>query len=133
MPYSPSGFVSLVKAVAKFEPQVHSALITVLLAAVLVSFALGRAITETRKGGRLSTLLPPGPKGIPFFGNLFQIPQEYAWIVYNDWARKYGDIIYFEALGQPIIVLNSYKDVAALLEKKAPKYSDRPGLPALEM
>ena len=40
--------------------------------------------------------------------------------------RRAGDIIYLEALGQPIIILNSVKTVGDLFERRSALYSDRP-------
>ncbi|EAU89003.2 cytochrome P450 [Coprinopsis cinerea okayama7 len=76
---------------------------------------------------------PPGPKGLPLLDNLLQIPQENAWKVYNEWRKEYGDIIYLEALGQPIMILNSLEDCVALFDKRATNYSDRAEIPAVDM
>ena len=40
-----------------------------------------------------------------------------------------GDIVYCEALGQHVIILNSLKVVNDLFEKRSHIYSDRPLLP----
>ena len=37
-----------------------------------------------------------------------------------------GDIIYFHAAGQPIVVLNSHKVAGDLLDRRSMTYSDRP-------
>lgn len=34
--------------------------------------------------------LPPGPKGIPVFGSLFDMPKDKPWVVYHQWAEHYG-------------------------------------------
>lgn len=34
--------------------------------------------------------LPPGPKGLPGVGNLYNAPKVFEWLVYQDWARQYG-------------------------------------------
>jgi hypothetical protein len=43
---------------------------------------------RTSKRDRLS--LPPGPKGWPLIGNLFDIPQSDLVKTHAEWARKYG-------------------------------------------
>ncbi|KAH9476133.1 Cytochrome P450 monooxygenase COX2 [Psilocybe cubensis] len=74
---------------------------------------------------------PPGPKGYPLIGSVFEMPTERSWIVYDQWFKKYGDMVYFEALGQPFLVLGSLKRTGDLLEKRSSKYSDRLWLPML--
>ena len=36
--------------------------------------------------------LPPGPKGYPLIGNLFDMPANKPWIVYDEWRKTYGEI-----------------------------------------
>ncbi|KAJ6503710.1 cytochrome P450 [Mycena sanguinolenta] len=71
---------------------------------------------------------PPGPPGIPFIGNLFQLPLEQPWIMYESWAKQYGDIVHLTAFGQHIVLLNSESAVLDLLERRSSIYSDRPQL-----
>ena len=33
---------------------------------------------------------PPGPRGLPILGNIFQFPKEKEWLTYAAWAGKYG-------------------------------------------
>jgi hypothetical protein len=35
--------------------------------------------------------LPPGPKGVPFFGNLFQMSTK-AWYKFEAWGKEFGDL-----------------------------------------
>lgn len=41
-------------------------------------------------GSRRRSKLPPGPRGIPLFGNAFNIPKRFEWLVYAEWSRRYG-------------------------------------------
>ncbi|KAH6899265.1 O-methylsterigmatocystin oxidoreductase [Coprinopsis sp. MPI-PUGE-AT-0042] len=69
--------------------------------------------------------LPPGPRGLPLLGNVFQLPSEKPWKAYSEWSKVYGDMIYLEVPGQPLLILNSLDDCLALLEKRGVNYSDR--------
>ena len=40
--------------------------------------------------------------------------------------RFTGDLIYLNAVGQPIVVINSHKVAVDLLDRRAATYSDRP-------
>ena len=41
-------------------------------------------------------------------------------------ALPAGDLIYLDVLGQPMVVLGSYKVARELLDKRSANYSDRP-------
>ncbi|KAK0194039.1 hypothetical protein F5146DRAFT_416501 [Armillaria mellea] len=77
--------------------------------------------------GRGSLRLPPGSKGLPLIGNLWDIPAEYSWLTYAKWSATYGDVLYLDTPGSPIIILSSAQATTELLEKRSGNYSDRPG------
>ncbi|KZT69378.1 cytochrome P450 [Daedalea quercina L-15889] len=72
--------------------------------------------------------LPPGPKRVPFLGNVHQIPRTDQHITFMQWATQYGDVVYAEFFGKPMVILSSVKAVNDLLEKRSAKYSSRPYL-----
>ncbi|TFK27884.1 cytochrome P450 [Coprinopsis marcescibilis] len=74
---------------------------------------------------------PPGPKGYPIVGSLFSIPSEKSWTIHDRWLEEYGDIVYYEILGQPILVLGSAKRTNDLFEKRSGVYSSRPRMPMI--
>lgn len=53
--------------------------------------------------------------------------------MYNDWAKEFGDLIYLEALGQPMLILNSSARTTDLFDKRALNYSDRPHVALTEL
>ncbi|KAJ3567440.1 hypothetical protein NP233_g6373 [Leucocoprinus birnbaumii] len=75
---------------------------------------------------------PPGPPRWPIFGNALSMPLEYIHVFFKDLGKRLGTkIIYLEALGQPMIVLNDAAIAQELLEKRSAVYSSRPELPML--
>ncbi|KAF9264353.1 cytochrome P450 [Marasmius fiardii PR-910] len=80
--------------------------------------------------------LPPGPRGLPFVGNILDLKKvsesnEPMWITYLKWSHLYGDVFTFHVFGSRTIVLNSYKAIMDLLEHQSQNYSDRPRYPML--
>ena len=56
------------------------------IAAALVVFYFLRSRSRNPRG--LPT--PPGPRGLPFIGAIYDVPQEVAWKTFQDWSKKYG-------------------------------------------
>ncbi|KAH9035787.1 cytochrome P450 [Lactarius pseudohatsudake] len=69
--------------------------------------------------------LPPGPRGLPLLGNALQLRNQ-QWLQFTRWKQEFGDVFYLSAAGQPIVVLNTQKAAADLLDRRARIYSDRP-------
>ncbi|KIJ35223.1 hypothetical protein M422DRAFT_181104, partial [Sphaerobolus stellatus SS14] len=75
--------------------------------------------------------LPPGPPRRPIIGNAFQMPRYREWEMYHKWAKEYGEwkILYLDAFGMPIVLLNSRRMTYELFEKRSSIYSDRKTMP----
>ena len=117
----------------------------VLTCVVVLILAL---ITLYRASERDRLSLPPGPRGWPLIGNLLDIPQSDIVKTQAQWARKYGawlriynhclgvidlkqipgKVVYVDAAGQPMIILNDVDLANELLDKKGVTCSNRPVL-----
>ncbi|KAJ3504195.1 hypothetical protein NMY22_g18005 [Coprinellus aureogranulatus] len=77
---------------------------------------------KTRRG----LPLPPGPKGLPLVGNLYDVPATFPWEHYVQWGKEYNsDLIYLNVAGNSIVVVNSHKAAMDLFEKRSSIYSSR--------
>ncbi|KAF9483153.1 cytochrome P450 [Pholiota conissans] len=94
------------------------------IASGLVAFVMLRLLTKLATNKNRKYL--PGPPRLPLIGNLLQMPATDAWETYLKWRDTYGDAIYLEVLGAPVVVLNTYQACIDLLEKRSDIYSDRP-------
>ncbi|KAK7451717.1 hypothetical protein VKT23_012396 [Stygiomarasmius scandens] len=81
---------------------------------------------------RTGTRYPPGPRGLPILGNVFQLSTVKPWHIFTKWKKTYGPMVYLNVLGQPMIILNSKKIAEDLLERRAARYSWRPELVVLK-
>lgn len=101
---------------------------------------------------------PPGPKPLPIIGNAANVPTTMMGQRFKEMTDKYGeqspsvsflilasfmslvllrrklgDIVYLDALGQPMIILGSHEAALELLDKRSANYSDRQDSPMREL
>ncbi|KIY64631.1 cytochrome P450 [Cylindrobasidium torrendii FP15055 ss-10] len=72
--------------------------------------------------------LPPGPKGYPIIGNLFDMPASKQWETFAKWGDRWGEVTSVTMFGKSYVILNSHRVAYALLDKRGTIYSDRPNL-----
>ena len=60
------------------------------LAALSFGVILFRQLKKGRNAKANGLPLPPGPKGYPLIGNLFDMPVDKPWVVYDEWRKTYG-------------------------------------------
>ncbi|KAI6000814.1 cytochrome P450 [Pisolithus albus] len=75
-----------------------------------------------------SSHYPPGPKPLPFLGNLRDLVTKELWLRAETWKRVYGRITYLHIFGLGVVFLNTPEAVFDLLDKRGSIYSDRPHL-----
>ncbi|KAJ7202634.1 cytochrome P450 [Mycena pura] len=72
---------------------------------------------------------PPGPPPLLLVGNVHQMPKTHEWKTFAQWAKTYGDCVYVNVLGQPIVILDSFAAASDLLNQRSAIYASRPHLP----
>lgn len=100
-----------------------------------------------------SSPFPPGPRGWPLIGNLFDFPYENYGERLALLSRKHGmflldlfvkllklsvfsftgDFFCLRIMGKIVIVISSVRIAKDLLEKRAPNWSERPMIPLLHL
>ncbi|KAJ6477966.1 cytochrome P450, partial [Mycena vulgaris] len=93
---------------------------------VLVAI-LPLCVRYARKAGGPS--LPPGPRGFPLVGNIFDVPTGDIWLKFAQLGEVWGDISSITLFGQTMIIVNSLKIAEDLLDVRGANFSDRPIIP----
>ena len=68
----------------RFDPQRYSTAAAILFG--VLGFISVMIVNISRNGNRK---YPPGPKGVPIFGNLLQLSRT-PWLEFEQWKKEYG-------------------------------------------
>ncbi|KAH7000387.1 cytochrome P450 [Ilyonectria destructans] len=89
---------------------------------LLVVFLIVQAHVATRRPKNF----PPGPRGVPFLGNLASIPLVKSYVTFAEWTKQYGPIIGLKAGPLNLIVLQDPEDIHELYDRRGHLYAGRP-------
>lgn len=75
----------------------------------------------------------PGPLLIPYIGRIHDLPIQYMWVKFKEWADEYAIDGFYrtEMLGAKFLVISDEKVAEDLLVKRARFNSDRPAITSL--
>ncbi len=103
--------------------------ITYIAAAVFIAgwvvFSVCKAC-RTAKIKRTEGASLPGPRQLPFIGRVHDLPVQYMWLKFKEWADEYGPIYYTSMFGAEFIIISDEAIAEELLVKRAKYNSDRP-------
>ncbi|CAI8585909.1 unnamed protein product [Vicia faba] len=72
--------------------------------------------------------LPPGPKGLPFIGNLHQLNSSSLGVNFYELSKKYGSLIFLKLGSRPTLVVSSAKMAKQVLKTHDIEFCNRPSL-----
>ncbi|KAI3539469.1 hypothetical protein CSPX01_08915 [Colletotrichum filicis] len=95
------------------------------VAIVLLCYIIFNRIQQRHRGP-----LPPGPRGLPFLGNILDLPPSgtLEWVHWQKHKEQYGPITSVSVLGQRFVILHDKQAVLDMLETRALKSASRPKL-----
>ncbi|KAJ6006938.1 hypothetical protein N7451_004882 [Penicillium sp. IBT 35674x] len=98
---------------------------------LIICLIIGTLYKRSRKA-RLQ--LPPGPSGNPIWGHFRMVPKDHPEHQFVKWGEVYNsDILYYNVLSRPVIILNSVEAAHNLLDKRGANYADRPRFVVFEV
>lgn len=68
----------------------------------------------------------PGPRGLPFVGNAFQLDRRRPWETMGAWRRTYGDAYLIKLFSQPVVVLCGPTTIREALVDRGRDFAGRP-------
>ncbi|KAF2013036.1 cytochrome P450 [Aaosphaeria arxii CBS 175.79] len=73
----------------------------------------------------------PGPTLLPWIGRVHDLPIQYMWLKFKEWADVYGPIYRTKMLGANFVIVSDESIAEEILVKRAKIYSDRPQVKSL--
>ena len=80
---------------------------------------------------QLGLLVYAGPALVPWVGRVHDLPIEYMWLKFAEWAKTYGPLYRTQMLGSVFIIITDEKIAEDLLVKRGKIYGDRPQIRSL--
>ncbi|XP_072165344.1 steroid 17-alpha-hydroxylase/17,20 lyase-like [Diadema setosum] len=104
--------------------QVNSVMVTAVLGVIVTVLALR---TIVRPKG-----FPPGPRGLPVVGSIYDMTDRPD-IIFDKWAKKYGDVFGFKAGERWMVVLNRKDAIKEAILKQGAEFANRPWFYSVEI
>ncbi|XP_006822041.1 cytochrome P450 2U1-like [Saccoglossus kowalevskii] len=108
--------------------------VLVFITTFLLTFVYMRPKTSSdteRDISRRKARMPPGPTGIPVFGNLFSLGNN-PHLTFIEMAKKYGNVFTIKLGSESIVVLNGFQAVRDALVKQGQAFAGRPKMTLTE-
>ncbi|XP_069593153.1 cytochrome P450 2D14-like isoform X2 [Ranitomeya imitator] len=84
---------------------------------------------KSRKNG---SHYPPGPRGLPFLGNILHVDHRNPTVTFNQVRKEFGDVFSLQYFWTKMVVLNGFEVVKEALINRVEDSADRPRFPTYE-
>lgn len=111
---------------SQFEAQIRNMIVPIILTTILLA-----VITWWASDKFIGGPLPPGPKGIPIFGNLLSLmwaslKGEAPFVTLEKWGHQYGSLCYLRFATQRVVIVSDAQIAQQMCVKQAENFSERP-------
>ncbi|XP_073500308.1 cytochrome P450 2D15-like [Phyllobates terribilis] len=84
---------------------------------------------KSRKNG---SHFPPGPRGLPFLGNILQVDNRNPTVTFNQLRKQFGNVFSLQYFWTKTVVLNGFEVNKEALINRSEEVADRPRIPIYE-
>ena len=104
------------------------ALLIIVSFLLCLPFFLSFFVLQRHKTSKNNTKLPPGPRGLPFIGNLHQFDVSKPHVSFWELSKKYGPLMSLRLGFVPSLVVSSAKMAKEILKTHDLQFCSRPAL-----
>ncbi|XP_056379799.1 cytochrome P450 2D17-like [Hyla sarda] len=99
---------------------------------LLISFIICLFLFDFLKSRKNGSQFPPGPKGIPFLGNILQVDYKNPTETLRKLKKEFGDVYSLQYFWKKMVVLNGFDVMKEALINRSEDIADRPRFPIYE-
>ncbi|XP_069823412.1 cytochrome P450 2D17-like [Dendropsophus ebraccatus] len=99
---------------------------------LLISFIIGLFLLDFVKSRKNGSRFPPGPRGVPFLGNILQVNFQNPPETLRQLRKEFGDIFSLQYFWNKMVVLNGLEVMKEALINRSEEIADRPRFPIYE-
>ncbi|XP_056384096.1 cytochrome P450 2D17-like [Hyla sarda] len=99
---------------------------------LLISFIICLFLLDFVKSRKNGSQFPPGPKGVPFLGNILQVNFRNPTKSLHQLRKEFGDVYSLQYFWNKTVVLNGFELIKEALINRSEDIADRPRFPIYE-
>ncbi|XP_073442750.1 cytochrome P450 2D17-like [Dendrobates tinctorius] len=97
-----------------------------------VTFIVCLFVLDFMKSRKNGSHFPPGPRGLPFLGNILQVDYRNPTVTFNQLRKQFGNVYSLQFFWTKMVVLNGFEVNKEALINRSEDIADRPRFPIYE-